>query len=479
VNPEEWDEWVAGRVKAITAGTIEPGEMARADGRVLSYQCVALPDGGRMLTYFDITELKLAEQVSRDSEARLRGILENSPIGVAMIDDDNIIRFHNPRFPEILGGAGEDLVGTSSTRFWTDRKEREESIALFREEGRVRSREVRYRAMDGRDIWSLSSYEKAEWEGKPARLIWIYDITEEKANREALMVARDEAEAALADLQKAQERLVQAEKMASLGQLTAGIAHEIKNPLNFVNNFAKLSDELLAELGDILAEPIKALDAEARDDAEDLFRTVRENLTKINQHGKRADSIVKNMLLHSREGPSERQVVNLNAIADEALGLAYHGARAEHPGFNIEMVKSLDPDLGEVECFPQDLMRVFLNLISNGMYAANQRANEPGTEAGGDFSPTISLTTRADGDRIEIEVRDNGTGIPADVREKIFMPFFTTKPAGEGTGLGLSLSYDIVVKQHGGELTVESEPGEFTTFRVTIPRALPVDEGQH
>jgi signal transduction histidine kinase len=139
------------------------------------------------------------------------------------------------------------------------------------------------------------------------------------------------------------------------------------------------------------------------------------------------------------------------------------------------MVKSLDPDLGEVECFPQDLMRVFLNLISNGMYAANKR----GAQAGGDFSPTISLTTRADGDRIEIEVRDNGTGIPADVREKIFVPFFTTKPAGEGTGLGLSLSYDIVVKQHGGELTVESQPGEFTAFRVTIPRALPVDEGQH
>jgi len=327
--------------------------------------------------------------------------------------------------------------------------------------------------MDGRDVWSLSTYERTEWEGRSARLIWIYDITEEKANREALVAARDEAEAALADLQKAQERLVQAEKMASLGQLTAGIAHEIKNPLNFVNNFAKLSDELLAELGEILEEPIKALDPEARDDAEDLFKTVRENLGKINQHGKRADSIVKNMLLHSREGPSERQTANLNAIAEEALNLAYHGARAEHPGFNIEMVKSLDPDLGEVECFPQDLMRVFLNLISNGMYAANER----GATAGGDFSPTISLTTRADGDRIEIEVRDNGTGIPGEVREKIFMPFFTTKPAGEGTGLGLSLSYDIVVKQHGGELTVESEPGEFTAFRVTIPRTLPASGG--
>ena len=478
-GPGDVEEQVRERLELSRKFLAHRFERIRPDGTVIEIVGNPIEGGGFVSTYTDITERKRAEQASRDSEARLLGILENSPIGVAIIDDDNIIRFHNPRFPEILGGAGEDLVGTSSARFWTDRKEREESIAQFREEGRVRSREVRYRAMDGRDIWSLSSYEKAEWEGKPARLIWIYDITEEKANREALVVARDEAEAALADLQKAQQRLVQAEKMASLGQLTAGIAHEIKNPLNFVNNFAKLSDELLAELGDLLEAPIKALDEETRDDAEDLFRTVRDNLAKINQHGKRADSIVKNMLLHSREGPSERQVVNLNAIAEEALGLAYHGARAEHPDFNIEMEKSLDPELGEVECFPQDLMRVFLNLISNAMYAANKRAKEPGIEAGDGFSPTISLTTRAEGDRIEIVVRDNGAGIPPEVRDKIFVPFFTTKPAGEGTGLGLSLSYDIVVKQHGGELTVDSEPGKFTAFRVTLPRALPVDEGQH
>jgi signal transduction histidine kinase len=295
------------------------------------------------------------------------------------------------------------------------------------------------------------------------------DITELKERETEITRAKDAAEAALADLQRAQVRLVQAEKMASLGQLTAGIAHEIKNPLNFVNNFANLSDELLGELAEILEEPIKALDAEIRDEAEDLLRTIRDNLAKINEHGKRADSIVRNMLLHSREGPSERQSANLNAIADEALNLAYHGARAENPKFNIEMVKSLAGEVGAVECFPQDLMRVFLNLITNGMYAANKRR----IEEGDGFAPAISLTTRAAGDRVEIEVRDNGSGIPAEVAEKIFMPFFTTKPAGEGTGLGLSLSYDIVVKQHGGELTVESQPGEFTAFRVTLPKAMP------
>jgi signal transduction histidine kinase len=264
------------------------------------------------------------------------------------------------------------------------------------------------------------------------------------------------------------QRLIQAEKMANLGQLTAGIAHEIKNPLNFVNNFAKLSDELMAELAAILKTPIAALDKDSREEAEYLLRTVRENLDKITEHGKRADSIVKNMLLHSREGRSEPQTVNLNSIADEALNLAYHGMRAEHPGFNIEIIKSLAPEVGEVECIPQDLMRVLLNLISNGMYAANRRR----IQARDDFSPTISVTTRSIDDKVEIEVRDNGVGIAAEVREKIFMPFFTTKPAGEGTGLGLSLSYDIVVKEHGGEMTVDSQPGEFTVFRVTLPRTL-------
>jgi signal transduction histidine kinase len=279
----------------------------------------------------------------------------------------------------------------------------------------------------------------------------------------ALERERLEAES---ELQK--RRLIQAEKMASLGQLTAGIAHEIKNPLNFVNNFAKLSDELLDELDGILQTPLTTLDEKRRADAEDLLQTVHMNLGKIHEHGRRADSIVKNMLLHSREGPSELETVSLNAIVDEALNLAYHGARAEHPGFNIEMIKSLSPEVGEIECFPQDLMRVFLNLISNGMYAASKR----GAQAGADFAPQISLTTRAHGDDIEVEVRDNGTGIAPEVRDKIFLPFFTTKPAGEGTGLGLSLSFDIVVKQHSGELTVDSEPGEYTSFRVTLPRVL-------
>jgi len=320
------------------------------------------------------------------------------------------------------------------------------------------------------DLWVRITKRRTPDGGKVA----VYtDITDLKEREAAMTAARDAAETALSDLQKAQEQLVQSEKMASLGQLTAGIAHEIKNPLNFVNNFAKLSDELLLELMETVEKPIQALDEEAREDAEDLLQTIRGNLAKINEHGKRADSIVRNMLLHSRVGPSERQTANPNMIAEEALNLAYHGARAENPKFNIEMEKALSPDLGEIECYPQDLMRVLLNLINNGMYAAFKRNGE----ANGADMPTLSLSSNLRGDKVEIEVRDNGAGIPPEVRDQIFTPFFTTKPAGEGTGLGLSMSYDIVVKQHGGELTVDSEPGEYTAFRVILPRTLPASAG--
>jgi len=280
-----------------------------------------------------------------------------------------------------------------------------------------------------------------------------------------IRTARDEAETTLADLRRTQDRLVQTEKMASLGQLTAGIAHEIKNPLNFVNNFSDLSVDLLDELTEILAPIEPSLDSKQRADLTDVTETLQSNLRKITEHGKRADSIVKNMLLHSRTGASERRETDLNATAEEALNLAYHGARAETPGFNITLERDFDPGVGQVTIYPQEIARVLVNLINNGFYAAHKRAQQaPGIE------PTLRLSTKNLGDQVEIRVRDNGTGIPAEVREKIFEPFFTTKPAGEGTGLGLSLSFDIVVKQHNGQLSVASEPGSYTEFTITLPR---------
>jgi signal transduction histidine kinase len=274
-----------------------------------------------------------------------------------------------------------------------------------------------------------------------------------------------ELAASLEDLRTTQDRLVQTQKLASLGQLTAGIAHEIKNPLNFVNNFSGLSSELIDELQDTLKGV--SLDAKMRSDITELMDTLRGNLDKVVQHGRRADSIVKNMLLHSREGSGDHRIVDINAIVEESLNLAYHGARAEKQGFNITLQRSFDPAAGEADVFPQEITRALLNFISNGFYAASKRF----AETNGGYEPTLAATTKNLGDRVEIAIRDNGTGIPLDVKEKMFNPFFTTKPAGEGTGLGLSISHDIIVKQHGGSIEVETLPGQFTEIRVILPRA--------
>jgi len=270
----------------------------------------------------------------------------------------------------------------------------------------------------------------------------------------------------LDELRTAQDRLVQTEKLASLGQLTAGIAHEIKNPLNFVNNFSAISVELIDELRQALAGA--NLDNKLRAQISEIADMLQGNLNKVVQHGRRADSIVKNMLLHSRQGSGEHRPVDINAIVEESLNLAYHGARAEKQGFNITLERSFDPAAGEVDVFPQDVTRVLLNLISNGFYAATKRKAEAD---GGDFEPVLTAATKSFGDSVEIRIRDNGTGIPPEVKEKIFNPFFTTKPAGEGTGLGLSISHDVIVKQHGGSIEVDTQPGAFTEFRIVLPRA--------
>ena len=270
----------------------------------------------------------------------------------------------------------------------------------------------------------------------------------------------------LDELHIAQDRLVQTEKLASLGQLTAGIAHEIKNPLNFVNNFSAISVELIDELRAALAAV--NIDDKLRAEISEISDLLQGNLDKVVQHGKRADSIVKNMLLHSRQGSGEHRSVDINDVVEESLNLAYHGARAEKQGFNITLEKTFDPAAGEVDLFPQEITRVLLNLISNGFYATSKRKAEGN---GSDYEPKLAATTKNLGDRVEIRIRDNGTGIPPDVKEKMFNPFFTTKPAGEGTGLGLSLSHDIIVKQHAGTIEVDTRPGEYTEFKIVLPRA--------
>jgi GAF domain-containing protein len=274
----------------------------------------------------------------------------------------------------------------------------------------------------------------------------------------------------LEDLRIAQDRLVQTQKLALLGQLTAGIAHEIKNPLNFVNNFSGISAELIDELRDALKGV--PLDDKARTEINELADTLKSNFDKVVHHGRRADAIVKNMLQHSREGSGEHRVIDINALVEESLNLAWHGARAETQGFEIKVRQSFDPSAGGADVFPQDIRRALLNLITNGFYAATRRRAEI---KGGDYEPTLTASTKSLGDRVEIGIRDNGTGMTPDVKEKMFNPFFTTKPTGEGTGLGLSISHDIIVKQHGGSIEVDTQPGEFTEIRVILPRvAAPV-----
>jgi signal transduction histidine kinase len=267
-------------------------------------------------------------------------------------------------------------------------------------------------------------------------------------------------------LRTTQDRLVHTQKLASLGQLTAGIAHEMKNPLNFVNNFSGISAELIDELQEALEDV--SLIEKRRSEIIELMETLRGNLDKVLQHGKRADAIVKNMLQHSREGSGEHRPVDINALVEESLNLAWHGARAEKQGFEVTLKQSFDSSAGEVDVFPQDITRVFLNLISNGFYATSERG---AATTASDYEPTIVASTKNLGDRVEIRIRDNGTGMPPDVKEKMFNPFFTTKPTGEGTGLGLSMSHDIIVKQHAGSIDVDTQPGEFTEIIVTLPRA--------
>jgi signal transduction histidine kinase len=269
----------------------------------------------------------------------------------------------------------------------------------------------------------------------------------------------------LAELKAAQAQLIQAEKMASLGSLTAGIAHEIKNPLNFVNNFALLSTELTADLAQVIDAHKQRLPGEVIDDLQEMLDDLTLNAEKIHHHGLRADGIVQSMLAHSRSGESERRTVDLNALLDEYVNLAYHGMRAAIPSFNATIERDYAEALGAVHLVPQDMGRVLLNLINNAFYAVHQQAGA----SNGAYIPTVQVRTRRHSDHIEIRVADNGPGIAESLCQKIFEPFYTTKPTGTGTGLGLSISYDIVVQGHGGMLTVESTEGEGAAFIVTLP----------
>jgi signal transduction histidine kinase len=263
---------------------------------------------------------------------------------------------------------------------------------------------------------------------------------------------------ALDELSAAQKQLIHAEKMASLGELTAGIAHEIQNPLNFVNNFSELNAELTEEM-------LEALKEGDMEEVQLIARDIRENQQKVVLHGKRADSIVKSMLQHSRGSANVKEMISINAIADECIRLSFHGMRAKEKSFNAKMESSFDENVGKIEAIPGDISRVLLNICTNAFYAVMQKSKE----SVADYHPEVKISTGSANGKVWVKIHDNGGGIPKDNMDKIFQPFFTTKPSGDGTGLGLSLSYEIITKGHGGEIKVDSVEGEGTTFTIELP----------
>ena len=415
----------------------------------------------------------------RQRQEELRITFENMGDGVAMFDETPRLVAWNRKFQEVFnvpdafldehrtyadyirylaarGDYGEDADPEEQIRRFTETAGEYHSYERIRPDGRVI--EIRHNPVPG------------------GGFVLIYaDITERKRNEAEIRAARDAAEeasrtieAAYRDLKTAQANLIQAEKMASLGQLTAGIAHEIKNPLNFINNFSDLSVEMVGELKEAAAPGFAMLHANRRAEIDDVIGTLTSNLERIAEHGRRADSIVKAMLEHSRGSSLERRMVDLNALIDEAMNLAYHGARAQDQSFNVALERDFGEGIAPIEVNPQDITRVFLNIFANGLYAVTRRAREGGNAG---VVPTLKVTTRDAGEAVEIRVRDNGIGIPADIRDKLFQPFFTTKPTGEGTGLGLSITYDIVTKAHGGSITVDSKVGEYSEFTIRLPHS--------
>jgi len=410
---------------------IFPVDEFMEDARRLNYVIIGLGSGGLVLIFL------LILLISRSITRPLRRLSQ----AAESFADGNF----DVELPEI---SSKDEIGRLTTSFRYMQKTLAETIGNLKE----LTEQLRI------------SNEKLEDYSKT-----LESKVEERTSE--LVAKNKELDSALQTLKAAQTQLIQSEKMASLGQVTAGIAHEIKNPLNFINNFAELSTDLAKELMEELEKMKDQLDEKDFEYLMEIVGDLEGNARKIHDHGKRADSIIRGMLLHSRGKSGEREPTDINTLLEEYVNLAYHGMRASDPTFNIKIESSYDPAVGMVDVIPQNLSRVFLNIINNACQATAQKKREMKES----YFPVLTVSTKRLEKWIGIRIRDNGKGIPKDIREKIFNPFFTTKPAGSGTGLGLSISYDIVVQEHQGEIKVESQEGEYTEFIIRIPAGSPAD----
>ncbi len=475
-RPEEWVHERLDRHRNPSGPILQ----RQADGRWIQINETRTRDGGSVAVYTDVTDLKRHEEelarVVRDKDAVLNefnAVMDAIDYGILFLGHDLRPRLFNRAFGE-MWDFQKDWLARKGTMRELIENVRQRGLYKVPDDEFEDYADARIEAIRNGDIapveFHIADGRVFQYQCKSlpdgGRMLTYFDITELKRAEQAIRQAKDHAERTLAELKRTQNSLVQSEKLALLGQLVAGIAHEIKNPLNFINNFAGLSAELLRELKGLLDNALSDRDPGGRDEIDDLIATLTANLERIGQHGARANSIVKSMLSHSRQGPGERREADINALVEESLNLAYHGARAQDQNFNVTLERDFDKTAGSLEVIPQDLSRVLLNLFANGFYATQKRKREK-DEAG--YQPTLRASTRRHDHAVEIRVRDNGAGIPKDVVDKIFTPFFTTKPTGEGTGLGLSLSYDIIVHQHNGAFDVDTRDGEYTEFIVSLP----------
>ena len=453
------------------------------DGAVLAYQCLLR----------DITGRKRADEALRESESRFRTLVEHAPEAIVVLDidtgrfveaNDNAVHLYGLERQMLYSVGAAEMSPPMQPDGRPSGEAAHENIQQALE-GKAPIFEWVHRNAVGNDIPCEVRLVRLPAAGRNLVRASVIDITERKRAERVLadysrtlenevmektqeLTARnDELQETLQKLKDAQNQLILSEKMASLGALTAGIAHEIKNPLNFVNNFAELSTELTQELLEEIQDQKERLDAETLETLEEILTDLQQNAAKINEHGKRADGIVEGMLTHSRGKSGERQPTDINALLDEYVKLGYHGMRAKDTSFNITIETDYDASVGPMEVVPQNLSRAFLNVINNGCYAAHQKKKVDMVE---DFTPALWVRTKNLGDGVQIRIRDNGPGIPKEALDKIFNPFFTTKPTGEGTGLGLSISYEIVVEEHKGEMQVETEVGSYTEFIITLPK---------